>query len=135
MICTLRSRIFEMQNIFKEGIAVDTHLSGYVRIALTMATILCTPAFFKSGRLLPFVILFLDIALAFIMPMDLGIAVNSMIPAVFMLLAGCTAICLAAAIMVNETPGIKFFPNPEPFMKNNKELKSMEPLNSTSADL
>jgi succinate-acetate transporter protein len=101
----------------KEGIHVDASISGYVWIALTMTTILWTPAFFKSGKLLTFVILFLDIALPCITLMDLGFTVNPMIPAIFMLLAGCTAVYLAAAIVVNETFGKKVFPNPDPFIK------------------
>lgn len=101
----------------KDGIAVDASLSGYVWIALTATTILWTPAFFKSGRLLTFVLLFLDVALPFITLIDLGVEVNPMIPAVFMLLAGCTAVYLAAAIVVNETFGKKVFPNPDPFIK------------------
>lgn len=118
----------------KEGIAVDTHLSGYVWIALTATTILWTPAFFKSGKLLTFVLLFLDVALPFITLMDLGIAINPMIPAVFMLLAGCTAVYLASAIVVNETLGFKFFPNPDPFIKGVKEQKKLEPLNHPSTE-
>lgn len=101
----------------KEGIKVDAHLSGYVWIVLTLSLILWTPAFFKSGKLLAIVILFLDIALPFITLMDLGVAVSPMIPAIFMLLAGCTGVYLAAAIVVNETFGKKVFPNPGPFIK------------------
>lgn len=119
----------------KEGIEVDTRLSGYVWIALTASTILWTPAFFKSGKLLTIAILFLDAALPFITLADLGVAVNPMIPAVFMLLAGCTAIYLAAATVVNETLSVKFFPNPEPFIKNNPAPRVMEPVRNTSPDL
>jgi succinate-acetate transporter protein len=108
--------IFEWY-LAKEGIQVDAHISGYVWIALSLTTILWTPAFFKSGKLLTLIILFLDVALPFITVADLGIAINAMIPAIFMLLAGCTAIYLAAAIVVNETFGKKVFPNPGPFIK------------------
>jgi uncharacterized protein len=101
----------------KEGIKVDTHVSGYVWIVLTSTLILWTPAFFKSGKLLTFVVLFLDVALPFITLMNLGIAVPAIIPAIFMLLAGCTAVYLAAAIIVNETFGKTVFPNPKPFIK------------------
>jgi hypothetical protein len=66
--------------------------------------------------------------------MDLGIAVNPMIPAVFMLLAGCAAVYLASAIVVNQTLGVKFFPNPEPFIKSNQKLIIIQPLNNAQAN-
>ena len=103
----------------KENLAVDFRIDGYVWIVLTLSLILWTPAFFKSTKLLTLVILFLDCALPFITLMDLGVlpASYSMIPAVFMLLSGCTAIYLAAAIVVNTTFDKTVFPIPKPFIK------------------
>ncbi len=103
----------------KEGIEVDFRIDGYVWIVLTLSLILWTPAFFKSTKLLTLVVIFLDIALPFITLMDLGLmpASYAMIPAVFMLLSGCTAIYLAAAIVVNETFGKSVFPIPKPFIQ------------------
>ncbi len=102
-----------------EGITIDGRIDGYVWIALTTALILWTPAFFKSTKLLTFVVLFLDVALPFITLMDLGVMPSSfsMIPAIFMLLAGVTALYLSAAIVVNGTFGKKVFPMPGPFIK------------------
>lgn len=104
----------------EKGIEIDGRIDGYVWIVLTMSTILWTPAFFKSTKLLTFVILFIDVALPFITLMDLKLipASFSMIPAIFMLLAGITAVYLAAAIVVNETFGKKVFPMPGPFIKS-----------------
>lgn len=103
----------------KEGIDVDARIDGYVWIVLTISLILWTPAFFKSTKLLTFVVIFLDIALPFITLMDLGILDSSfsMIPAIFMLLSGCTAIYLAAALVVNATFEKTVFPIPKPFIK------------------
>jgi succinate-acetate transporter protein len=103
----------------QQGITIDGRIDGYVWIALTVALILWTPAFFKSSKLLTFVVIFIDVALPFITLMDLGVmpASFSMIPAIFMLLAGITALYLSAAIVVNGTFGKNVFPMPGPFIK------------------
>lgn len=101
------------------GIEIDGRIDGYVWIVLTASLILWTPAFLKSNKLLALVVIFLDCALPFITLMDLQVLPGSvsMVPAIFMLLAGILAVYLAAAMVVNSTFGKTVFPIPGPFIK------------------
>ncbi|HBU12740.1 MAG TPA: hypothetical protein DEB31_08465 [Clostridiales bacterium] len=105
--------------VAKEGLDVDGRIDGYVWIVLTLSTILWTPAFFKSSKLLVAVLFILDAALPFVTLLDLKLipASMSMVPAVLMLLSGCLTIYLAAAMVVNASLGRTVFPIPAPLIK------------------
>jgi len=104
-------------NMMNDGIVFDAHIDGWAWMVLTAATILWTPAFFKSTRLLTLIVLALDVSLPFITLMDLGILPKSygVIPAWGLLIAGIIAIYLSAAIVVNSAYGKEVYPLPGPF--------------------
>ena len=102
-----------------QGIAVDTTIDGWAWAALTLATFLWTPAFFKAPLPLTLVVIFLDIALPFIALMDMHVLSHdfAIIPGISLLLSGLTAIYLSGAIVVNGTFGKTVFPIPGPIIK------------------
>ena len=104
-------------NMMNQGIVFDAHIDGWAWMVLTAATILWTPAFFKSTRLLTLIVLALDVSLPFITLMDLGILPKdyAFIPAWGLLVAGMIAIYLSAAIVVNSAYGKQVYPLPGPF--------------------
>ncbi len=104
-------------NMMNSGIAFDARIDGWAWMVLTAATLLWTPAFFKSTRLLTLIVLALDVSLPFITLMDLGILPKSyaVIPAWGLLTAGIIAIYLSSAIVVNTAFGKEFYPLPGPF--------------------
>ncbi len=90
----------------------DTTIDGYAWLALTVVVYLWTPAFFKTFSLLSLIVLALDVALPFIVLVDLKIlpADFSPIAAYALLVSGIIAIYLSAAIVVNTTFGRKIYP-------------------------
>jgi len=105
---------FDMMN---KGIAFDAHIDGWAWMVLTIVTLLWTPAFFKSTRLLTMIVIALDVSLPFITLMDLGILPKTygVIPAWGLLIAGAIAIYLSSAIVVNTAYGKQVYPLPGPF--------------------
>ncbi len=94
------------------GAPLDTRIDGFAWMALTIALILWTPAFFKTFSLLSLVILALDIALPFITLMDLKLlpATFAPVPAYALLAAALIALYLGAALVVNTTYGKTVYP-------------------------
>lgn len=114
-------------NMITKGIAFDGHIDGWAWLVLTLATLLWTPAFFKSTRLLTLIVLALDVSLPFITLMDLGMIPKSyaVIPAWGLLFAGAVAIYLSSAIVVNSAYGKVVYPLPGPFEFKKEELTSV----------
>lgn len=104
-------------DLINKGIAFDAHIDGWAWLVLTLATLLWTPAFFRSTRLLTMIVLALDVSLPFIALMDLGLLPKSyaVIPAWGLLFAGAVAIYLSSAIVVNTAYGKALYPLPGPF--------------------
>jgi len=104
-------------NMINAGITFDARIDGWAWMVLTLATLLWTPAFFKSTRLLTMIVLALDVSLPFITLMDLGILPKSyaVVPAWGLLVAGIIAIYLSSAIVVNTAYGRAVYPLPGPF--------------------
>jgi len=102
---------------------LDTRVDGWAWMVLTLVVWLWTPAFFRSPLLLTLIVLFLDLALPFIALMDLKIfsegfaKVGAPIAAWSLLAAGCTAIYLSSATIVNGAFEKKLLPNPGPICK------------------
>jgi succinate-acetate transporter protein len=94
------------------GTPPDTRIDGYAWFVLTVALILWTPAFFKTFGLLSLVVLAVDIALPFITLVDLQVLPGSfsVIPAYALLAAGCMAVYLSAAQVVNAACGRPIYP-------------------------
>ncbi len=90
----------------------DTTIDGYAWLALTIVVYLWTPAFFKTFSLLSLIVLALDVALPFIVLVDLKVlsADFSPIAAYALLVSGIIAIYLSAALVVNTTFGKKIYP-------------------------
>ncbi|MFZ5974939.1 MAG: acetate uptake transporter family protein [Bacillota bacterium] len=101
------------------GIAFDATIDGWAWAALTLATFLWTPAFFKAPLPLTLIVLFLDVALPFISLMDMKVLSHdfAVIPAVSLLLSGITAIYFSGAIVVNTAFGKSVLPIPKPIIK------------------
>ena len=91
---------------------VDSRIDGYAWLALTLAIYLWTPAFLKPFSLLSLIVLALDVALPFIVLVDLGVLPKSFSPvaAYALLAAGLVALYFSAALVVNTTYGKKVFP-------------------------
>ena len=105
--------MFAKYNGIVAGAPLDSRIDGFAWLALTIAIILWTPAFLKSFGLLSLVVLALDVALPFIALIDLKAlpAGLSVIPAYALLAAGCIALYLSAAMIVNTAYGKKIYPS------------------------
>ncbi len=114
-------------NMINAGITFDARIDGWAWMVLTLATLLWTPAFFKSTRLLTMIVLALDVSLPFITLMDLGILPKSyaVIPAWGLLVAGIIAIYLSSAIVVNTAYGRAVYPLPGPFEMKKDNAKAV----------
>ena len=104
--------MFLKYNGITTGALLDTRIDGYAWLALALVVYLWTPAFLKNFSLLSLVVLALDVALPFIVLIDLKIMSPdlSFVPAYALLLAGLVAIYLSAAIIVNTAFGKKIYP-------------------------
>jgi hypothetical protein len=106
---------------------LDTRVDGWAWLALTLVVWLWTPAFFKSPAMLTVVVLALGLALPFITLMDLKVfpegfaKVGAPIAAWSLLVSGCSAIYLSAAMIVNGAYGKTILPNPGPLYKEKTE--------------
>ena len=94
------------------GAPLDTRIDGYAWAALTIAILLWTPAFLKPFNLLSLIVIALDVALPFIVLIDLRILPGTFafIPAYALLIAGLIALYLSAAIIVNTAFGKTIYP-------------------------
>jgi len=94
------------------GMPADTRIDGYAWLALTVAVFLWTPAFFKPFGLLSLVVAALDVALPFIVLVDLKVlpAAFSKVSAYALLAAGVIALYLGAAQIVNTAFGKTVYP-------------------------
>ena len=94
------------------GTPPDTRVDGYAWLALTIAVYLWTPAFFKPLSLLSFVVLALDVALPFIVLVDLKVlpAAYSPVAGYALLVAGAIALYLGATQIVNTAFGRTVYP-------------------------
>ena len=94
------------------GNLVDTRIDGFAWLALTIAVFLWTPAFMKNFGLLSLVVIALDVALPFITLNDFKVLPASLVPvpAYALLAAGCVALYLSGALIVNGTFGKKIYP-------------------------
>jgi succinate-acetate transporter protein len=94
------------------GAPLDARIDGFAWAALTVAMFLWTPAFCKSFNLLSLSILALDVALPFIVLMDLKVisAAFAPVPAYALLVAGIIALYFGSALVVNTTFGKTVYP-------------------------
>ena len=104
--------MFVKYNGIASGAPLDTRIDGYAWLALTLVVYLWTPAFLKQFSLLSLVVLALDVALPFIVLLDLKVLPQSFswIPAYALLVSAVIAIYLSAALVVNTTFGKKIYP-------------------------
>ncbi len=106
---------------FSSGL--DTRIDGWAWLALALAVLLWTPAFYKSPAILFIIVLALNIAVPCIVISDLKLfapevsAVFSQVAGYSLLFCGILGIYLSAAIVVNTTFEKTIFPNPKPFYK------------------
>jgi len=96
----------------QSGVPLDARIDGWAWLALTLVIYLWTPAFLKPFSLLSLVVLLLNVALPFIVLMDLKILPHSfaVVPAYALLMAGCVGIYLSATIVVNGAWGRQVYP-------------------------
>ncbi|MCL2024715.1 MAG: hypothetical protein FWG78_02925 [Coriobacteriia bacterium] len=94
------------------GVPVDARIDGWAWLALAIVVLLWTPAFMKPFSLLSLIVLTLNVALPFIVVLDLGILPMTWapVPAYALLVAGCLGIYLSAAMIVNGALGKTFYP-------------------------
>jgi len=94
------------------GAPLDARIDGWAWMALTATLLLWTPAFLRPFSLLSLIVIALDIALPFIVLLDLQLIPGSLavIPAYALLFAGCVGIYLSAAIIVNTALGKEIYP-------------------------
>jgi len=104
--------MFVKYDAILSGIPADATIDGYAWLALTIAVYLWTPAFFKKFGLLSLVILALDVALPFIVLIDLKVLPASFapVPAYALLTSAVIALYYGAALVVNTTYGKKIYP-------------------------
>jgi succinate-acetate transporter protein len=92
------------------GFTADPTIEGYAWLTLMLVLWLWTPAFFKKIGILSFIVLFVDIALLFIVLRDFGYGEFIAFGAWSLLIAGVLAIYLSAAQVVNNAFGKKLYP-------------------------
>jgi len=94
------------------GVPVDARIDGYAWMALTLVLFLWTPAFLRSFSLLSLIILALDVALPFIVLLDLKILPPefAVVPAYALLAAALIAIYYCSALVVNAAYGKTVYP-------------------------
>ncbi len=96
------------------GAPLDARIDGYAWSILAVVVLLWTPAFFAKFSLLSIIVALLDVALPFIALTDLGVLTKtwSVVPAWALLAAGCVAVYLCSALIVNGAYGKKVYPLP-----------------------
>lgn len=96
------------------GAPLDARVDGYAWSMLAVVVLLWTPAFFAKFSLLSIIVVLLDVALPFIALTDLGVLAKtwSVVPAWALLGAGCVAVYLCSAMIVNGAYGKKVYPLP-----------------------
>ncbi len=96
------------------GAPLDARIDGYAWSVLAVVVLLWTPAFFAKFSLLSIIVALLDVALPFIALTDLGVLAKtwSVVPAWALLAAGCVAVYLCSAQIVNGACGKKVYPLP-----------------------
>ncbi len=106
--------MFVKYTAISAGTPLDARIDGYAWSILTVVVWLWTPAFFTKFSLLSIVVALLDIALPFIALTDLGLIPKdfSHIAAWSLLFAGCVAVYLCSAMVVNTAYGKKVYPLP-----------------------
>jgi len=104
--------MFVKYSAMTAGTPADTRIDGFAWIPLALAVLLWTPAFFKPVSLLSLIVLTLDVALPFIVLVDLKVlpAGFSVVPAYALLAAGLIALYLSAAQIVNTAFGKTVYP-------------------------
>ncbi|MDL2269664.1 GPR1/FUN34/YaaH family transporter [Desulfosarcina sp. OttesenSCG-928-G17] len=103
------------------GLPMDTRIEGWGWLAGTGFLIAMTPNYLKSTKLLFCIVVLLDVALLCITALDLQLDINRAlfagIAAWTLLLSGCIAIYLVAAVSINTNFGRAVLPVPAPFVK------------------
>ena len=104
--------MFVKYNAIVAGTPLDARIDGYAWLALTIAIYLWTPAFFKTFSLLSLVVAAIDVALPFIVLVDLKILPPGFSPVAgyALLVAGVIALYLGAAQVVNTAFGRTVYP-------------------------
>jgi succinate-acetate transporter protein len=92
------------------GFGADPTIEAYAWMTLMLVLWLWTPAFFRKVGVLSFIVLFVDIALLFIVLKDFGHAEYIAFGAWSLLIAGVLAIYLSGALVVNNAFGKKLMP-------------------------
>jgi uncharacterized protein len=100
-------------------IIMDAHIDGWAWLCIAIVMYLWTPAFFKANFFLTMIVLALDVALPFLVFMDMGVLSRAFSPiaAWALLAAGLFGIYLASVIVVNTAFGKTIYPMPNPLIK------------------
>lgn len=101
------------------GWVIDTRIDGWAWLALTIALLMWTPAFFKGPSVMTLLVVLIDIALPIITFMDMKVLSSSYAPiAGYALLgAGILAVYVSAAHILNAAFGKQVLPMLGPIIK------------------
>jgi hypothetical protein len=102
------------------GWKVDFTIDGWLWLPLFITLILWTPAYLKeSSAIMAMVVLLLDVTVFFVTFMDMGVLGHSyaVIASYFVIVAGCGALYIAAAGILNTAFGKVMLPVPGPIIK------------------
>jgi len=114
-----------MEFIFKffaalYGWKVDFTMDGWLWLPLFISLVLWTPAYLKeSSALMSIVVILVDITVFFVTFMDMGVLNHSyaITASYFVVVAGCGALYVAAAGVLNTAFGKTILPMPGPILK------------------
>ena len=114
-----------MEFIFKffaaiNGWKVDFTMDGWLWLPLFISLVLWTPAYLKeSSALMSIVVILVDITVFFVTFMDMGVLNHSyaITASYFVVVAGCGALYVAAAGVLNTAFGKTILPMPGPILK------------------
>jgi len=107
-------------------IATASPIDGFAWMALGLALLLWTPAFFKAAGQLFLIVVGLDIAIPFLVLKDLQVLPGAdqafgIIAGVLLLLCGLLGLWLAAVLIVNKAFGRTVIPTLKPFYRPKKK--------------
>lgn len=102
------------------GLPIDTRIEGWAWLAGVAFLIGMTPNYLKSTKLMFLLVLLVDIALMFLVVLDLKLDVNRALfaqtTAWLLFVCGWIAVYLSAAIALNTNYGKTILPIPSPFV-------------------
>lgn len=102
------------------GWPIDARIDGWAWLALALALLMWTPAYFKSPLILCLAVLCLDVAVPIITLVDLHVLPATMAPIAgyFLAITGALGLYVASAIILNTAYNRTILPMPGPFIKD-----------------